>query len=70
MSERLLAVSQIIGGVYNVCICSKDHRRQAFTTSVIGVVEAVGKRSIRELRDFPDWTDEVRLVAYLEHWFW
>ena len=41
MSERLLAVSQIIGGIHNVCICSKDHRRQAFTTSVIGVVDAV-----------------------------
>ena len=45
MSERLLAVSRIIGGIYKVCICSKDHRRQAFTTSVIGVVDTVCRQT-------------------------
>jgi len=36
-----MKVLQVIGGIYNVCACSKGHSRQAFTTSVIGVVEAV-----------------------------
>ena len=53
MSKRLLAVSQIIGGINNVCICSKDHRRQALTTSVIGVVDAVCMRFIRETQGCP-----------------
>jgi len=30
------------------CVCSKDHSRQAFTTSVIGVVKAVSNWSVRE----------------------
>jgi len=29
-------------------VCSKDHSRQAFTTSVIGVVNAVSNLSVRE----------------------
>ncbi len=36
------------GGVY-----SKDHSRQAFTTFVIGVVEAVSKWSVRETQGRP-----------------
>ncbi len=34
--------------MYIVCVCSKDHSRQAFTTSVIVVVIAVSIWSVRE----------------------
>ena len=37
----------------------------AFTTSVIGVIEAVRNQSSENLRDIPYWTEGVRLIVYL-----